>query len=180
MRVAITGAHGVGKTTVLDILQEKLPSYVVQESATRLAVSTKQANFGTTSQSQQAIINLELGLFLNAPKNYFAPRHMLDRLAYSEYFMETNNIGPDALERAKECLKIVLDRKIFDLVFYIPIEFKLQAEGVQYREGQQDLTYQYKIDEYIKKYLFAYKIPFTTITGTPEERAKKILLQMGY
>lgn len=55
MKVAVTGTHGTGKTTVLDLLQKALPQYTVQESATRLAVSTKQANFGTTSQSQQAI-----------------------------------------------------------------------------------------------------------------------------
>lgn len=94
--------------------------------------------------------------------------------------MDKNNIGPNALERAKQCLKLVLEKNIFDFVFYIPIEFKLEAKGVHYRDGQEDLSYQYKVDEYIQKYLREYNIPFRTITGkTPEERAKKVLIQLG-
>lgn len=176
-RIAFSGAHGVGKTSVIDLLIKKeLIDYRVEQSVTRLVVPTEKANFGTTSESQQAIINVELGLFLNSPSNYIAARHMIDRLAYSKYFEEVNNIGPNAFLRAQECLEIILDCQIFDYVFYIPIEFKLNAEGVAYREGQQNLDYQKKIDEYILKYLNKYNIDYRIITGkTPEERKNKVI-----
>jgi nicotinamide riboside kinase len=58
----------------------------------------------------------------------------------------------------------------YDLVFYIPIEFPLEKDGVRFEDDE----YQKIIDLQIIKYLKRYKIPYITLTGTLEERLKQI------
>lgn len=177
MRVALTGSHGVGKTTLLKALKEKLPGYDIQiESLTRKAVSgADKLNMGTVDESEKLIAEAYMESFLKAPKDFIASRHMIDVLAYSTYLQKkNNNIEDSTMEDIMSKIQEVVDKKIFDLVIYIPIEFELKEKG-EYREGQEDLTYQRDVDTIMKFLLWAYGIPYVTITGTVEERVTKVL-----
>jgi len=54
----------------------------------------------------------------------------------------------------------------YDLVFYIPIEFPIEKDGLRF----EDEHYQEIIDLQILKLLKRYKIPYITVSGTIEER----------
>lgn len=58
----------------------------------------------------------------------------------------------------------------YDHVFYIPIEFSLEQDGIRY----SDLEFQKLHDRETKLILDFYKIPYHVITGTIEERLDQI------
>ena len=178
MRICLTGTHGCGKTTLLVALKEKLPNYDIQiESLTRKAVSgADKLNFSTTDESERLISKLYMDSFLKAPVNFIASRHIVDVLAYSLYLKKVNkNISEDTILMLEDLIEKIKTEKIFDLVVYIPIEFE-QKESGKYREGQiENPNYQKDIDTIIKFLLWAYDIPYITITGSVDERVQQVL-----
>jgi predicted ATPase len=178
MRICFTGTHGCGKTTILTALKEKLPGYTIQvESLTRKAVDdSSKLNLTTPNDSELKIATLYFQEFLRAPKNYISARHLIDVLAYSTYLQEVNgNILKSTFGYIDNKLIQIIKKKIFNLVFYIPIEFE-QKEGGEFREGQQENPgYQKRVDELVKYYLNYYCIKYTTITGNVSERVDKVL-----
>jgi len=177
MRIALTGAHGVGKSTILTILKEQLPNYNVEtESLTRKAVKdSSKANFGTTNTSQKSIAKIYMEAFLKASKNYITSRHMVDVLAYSVYLGKVNrNISLNTFVNIHLKIDEIIKKKIFDLVVYIPIEFPLKEKG-KFREGQENLHYQKDIDTILKYLLWDKQIKYMTLTGTVEQRVNNLL-----
>ena len=180
MRICLTGTHGCGKTTLLKGLKEKLPNYDIQiESLTRKAVSgADKLNFSTTDESERLISKLYMDSFLKAPVNFIASRGMVDVLAYSLYLRKVNkNISEDTILMLEDLIEKIKTEKIFDLVVYIPIEFDLTKEEIEkeFREGQTNKKYQKDIDTIIKFLLWAYDIPYITITGSVDERVQQVL-----
>lgn len=179
MKIGLTGSHGVGKTTLLKILSEKLPNYDVQlESLTRKAVSgADKVNLTTPKESEKLISEAYMEYFLeNINKNFIASRHMIDVLAYTMYLQKrNNNMGTDIIFAIEEKIYEIIEKKIFDLVIYVPIEFKQVESGI-FREGQQENPdYQKDIDTIIKFLLWGYGIKYITISGTVEERINQIM-----
>jgi predicted ATPase len=176
-RIALTGSHGTGKTTLLKILKEKYPNYDIQlESLTRKAVSgADKLNFSTVDESEKLIANKYMASFVVAPPNFIASRHMIDVLAYSMYLKKKNdNINENTMLDIEEKIEQIKDKKIFDLVIYIPIEFD-QKESGEYREDQiENPNYQKDVDIIIKFLLWGYDIPYITVGGTVEQRVVKI------
>ena len=176
-RIALTGSHGVGKSTILTILKEKLPDYDVEtESLTRKAVKdSSKANFGTTNTSQRRIAKLYMESFLKAPKKYITSRHMVDVLAYSVYLNKINkNISAYTFVDIHHKVNEIIKKKIFDLVVYIPIEFPLKEKG-KFREGQENLHYQKDVDIILKYLLWDKQIKYITLIGTVEQRVNNLL-----
>jgi GTPase SAR1 family protein len=183
MKLVLTGSHGTGKTTLLKALKEKLPDYDIQiESLTRKAVSgADKLNMGTTDESERLVAKLYMESFLSSPKNFIASRHMIDVLAYSMYLKKkNNNIKDDTLCDLENRIEEIKEKKIFDMVFYLPIEFNLSEEELnkEFREGQKDINYRRDVDTIIKFLLWAYEIPYMEIVGSVEERVNKILHYM--
>jgi len=178
MKLCLTGSHGTGKSTLLKILKEKLPDWEIQtESLTRKAVqNSNKVNFGTTDESEKLISELYMKSFLNSSKNFIAGRHMIDVLAYSIYLKKINkNIKNSTIQAILKKIQKIRSKKIFDLIIYIPIEFK-QKESGEFREGQQENpNYQKDIDTIIKFLLWKHDISYITVTGTPEQRVEQIL-----
>lgn len=183
MKICLTGSHGTGKTTLMKELQNFLPYYDIQiESLTRKAVGdASKVNFGTVDESERLIAEAYMNSFLNASKNFIASRHMLDVLAYSLYLNKKNkNIDLLTIEDIENKIEQIIREKIFDLVFYIPIEFALPdvALGEEFREGQSDLNYQKEVDLIIQYLLWKYDIPYIKLTGNLNQRIEQFLREI--
>lgn len=183
MKIAFTGSHGVGKTTLMTIVAKNHPEYEVQlESLTRKTVNDpSKLNLTTPEESEKLIAEAYMNYFLERKdKNFISSRHMIDVLAYSMYLEKKNgNISDETMEGIEDKIEEIKKLKLFDLVMYVPIEFEQQESG-KFREGQKENPdYQRDIDTIIKFLLWGYNIPYVTISGTKEERIVKIESYLG-
>lgn len=182
MKLALTGAHGTGKTTLTAALSEKLsPSskVVVCREVPRLIIdSVDHDDFfrrGNNTPLRQCVIFLYQIL-----EDYFqgidgdvviSDRTMVDHLAY---MLELFPDFPNQPEYKPIHDAIARWMNTYDLIFKIPIEFAVEDDGV--REG--DHQFQAAIDVRIDKLYKQFDITPTIISGTVEERAASVLSKL--
>lgn len=144
MRIGITGAQSVGKTTLLNALRsEKLfKDYVICDEVTRRVKSYGlPINEEGTDVTQRLIMNEHIvNVFMH--DNMLTDRTALDGLVYSTYLYKNNQIAISTLKYAKEVFHKVWYS--YDHVFYIEPEFEIVDDGVrsvntQFRDEIADL-----------------------------------------
>lgn len=121
MRIAISGAHGVGKTTLAERLAEKLDLSLITEVAREKAM---QYGYGTTEGIKNAglfsRIAFQLDVFYGQIKaeerkrKFVSDRSVFDCVAYSIYYHLPSTISVYVLEEA------VKYSKRYDAVIYCP------------------------------------------------------------
>ncbi len=166
MKIVITGAQGVGKTTLAKQINSHYPDFEILPEAARLA---KEAGYNldhsATTETELWLIEKQIELEKNENK-WVADRSCIDLLAYIEHLFShessliefaTNTLAPKFSE--------------YDLVLYLPSgEFAIEDDGVR----TTDLKFQQAIDERIRNVFEKHKIPFIRIIGSPEERLEKV------
>ena len=86
-RIALVGASSTGKTTVYELLKNKLPKYEFINESTRTVGSYGfPINEGGTSETQLAISSFDLEALLQ-PFNLVLDRCYMDLLVYSKYML---------------------------------------------------------------------------------------------
>jgi len=84
-RIALIGASSTGKTTVYELLKNKLPKYeFINESTRTVASYGFPINEAGTSETQLAISSFHLEALLN-PGNILLDRCYMDLLVYSKF-----------------------------------------------------------------------------------------------
>ena len=166
MKIAITGAQGVGKTTLAEQINKELFDFEILPEAARLA---KEAGYSldetATIETEHWLIVKQIELEGKEGK-WVADRCGIDLLAYIEHlFPEENSL----IEFAAETLVPGFGK--YDLVIYLPSgEFDIEDDGVR----TTDVEFQRNIDERIRGLLEKHKIPFIKIVGSPEERLTRV------
>jgi len=126
---------------------------------------------GLSSLNQQVVIN-ELTSW--AYKNYlntsklFCTRSIIDCIIHSELLFPELDVT--SLYKEYE----VTERRINN-IFYIPIEFEMQNDGVRYNSELQ-LEIDKRINSFIDNYV---NLPIVTLHGSVEERVKIIEKTLG-
>lgn len=139
MKVIISGAQCVGKTTLINNLPEDYKDYVIKE---QIRAAVKQVpnikhDLESDDFSQRFFFDLYRELFYNK-KDYISDRGMLDVLAYTKYFVLTNNCTMGCYE---DMLNDFQKLDLSDVTYvYIPIEFSATEDGFrnideEYRRG---------------------------------------------
>ncbi len=161
MYSALVGAHGVGKTSLLDHIRPHTSHYITDG----FSRPVKSGMRGMSELVQQQVIN-ELTLW--GWENYIdqdviSSRSLLDAIIYTQYYFP---------QLTTTYLESKFKRR-FDEVnfFYIPIEFPLQDDGMRFNNPKD----QEKIDKSLQLFLNKNNISFTTLTGSVEDRAKIFL-----
>lgn len=172
MRIAIVGAHGVGKTTLGQYIAKTL------ECSEKIVFNTNIArsliakgyplNKDATTESYIQYIIAQLSAEQSAEfcDFFVSDRTLLDPLAYA-----TVN---DKYERSLVPKSIIdmllhiwlLEQKQYDFYVLVPIEFPMPKDNIR----PQDEHYRKMIEEQMIMYLQKYNINYVCVRGTIEER----------
>lgn len=184
MKIAFTGSHGVGKTTLIDNLEKELSrvkSIVVTKEIPRiiceLVNNTEYFRRGVNNLEKQLLIFLgqviqEYELTNSNFELTLCDRTIFDHWAYTLYLFEKelNNEYINIIENF-----LLKHMSSYDLIFYIPIEFEVEDDGTR----EDDKEFQKKIDSIIINNLEKFKIPFIIISGTIDDRIKIVQKQLN-
>ena len=166
MKIAITGAQGVGKTTLARQINKHYPDFKILPEAARLA---KEAGYNldqtATTETERWLITKQIELE-NTESRWVADRCAIDLLAYIHHLFSEESA---LIEFATKML--VPRFSNYDLVVYLPSgQFTIEDDGVR----MTDIKFQQDIDQKIRDILKNHKIPFIEIVGSPEERLAKV------
>jgi nicotinamide riboside kinase len=182
IKVTLVGAHGTGKTTLVEALAERLGSIGIQCSLTPevpriICESADDATYfrrGNNSLSKQILLLVgqpiyEVAAAASGASVLLCDRSILDHWAYTKHlFMkeleEEGAVPPLDNLIAKHCHS-------YDFIFYVPIEFAPLDDGT--REGDED--FQNAIDEEIRELLKLYELTYHTVNGTVPERVAQVM-----
>jgi len=165
-RVALVGASSTGKTTVYELLKNKLPKFEFINESTRTVGSYGcPINEAGTSETQLAISSFHLEALLR-PGNMILDRCYMDLLVYSNFMdkisKEAHNYIEDTWNRVKG---------EYTHYIYFPIEFVSVDDGVR----SVNEEWRKEIDQEFKKELDNIHKPYLTVTGSPLQRVEQIL-----
>ena len=165
-RIALVGASSTGKTTVYELLKNKLPKYEFINESTRTVGSYGfPINEAGTSETQLAISSFHLEALLR-PGNVVLDRCYMDLIVYSNFMdkisKEAHNYIEDTWNRVKN---------EYTHYIYFPIEFKSVDDGVR----SVNEEWREKIDKEFQLLLEGVRKPYLTVTGSPLQRVEQIL-----
>jgi len=164
-RIALVGASSTGKTTVYELLKNKLPKYeFINESTRTVASYGFPINENGSDATQLAISSFHLEALLK-PFNLVLDRCYMDVLVYS-CFMEIDKGTLAFIQDTWERLKGEYTHYV-----YFPIEFESVDDGV--RSINED--WREKVDQKFRSELDSIGKPYLTITGSPMQRVEQIL-----
>ena len=165
MKIALTGAHGVGKTTILYNLEH--PNKL-QELARKYLIKDKKPS-DMTDKERRVFQYKYWDLLEKTEDNhndFISDRSLIDVLAYQ--------LDIDSVFEVYARLIKLLSR--YDILFYIPIEFPLVVDDVR----SPEIEYQLLIDMRIRSLLNIFQeshddiVRIYTIKGTVSQRINAI------
>ncbi|MEW5899004.1 MAG: ATP-binding protein [Bacillota bacterium] len=170
MRIALTGAHGVGKTTLARALAEKLDLPLITDRARKAAALTGIAQVRELRQDkmkatffQYTVLVQQLAWEAQNPDGFVSDRSVLDLLAYwSAYGLADNH----------SYMTLCFNQE-YDLLVYVPIEFQLVGDGFR----DTELNFQQRVDYLIRQlFTLAFSVrKKITVGGALEERVQAVM-----
>ena len=165
-RVALVGASSTGKTTVYELLKNKLPKFdFINESTRTVGGYGFPINEEGTDATQLAISSFHLEALLR-PYNLILDRCYMDLVVYSKFMKNIDSRTFEYIEKAWNRVK-----KEYTHYVYFPIEFESVDDGVR----SIDEKWREDIDLEFQCILDGVRKPYLTVTGSPMQRLEQIL-----
>jgi thymidylate kinase len=172
MRYALTGSHGVGKTSIINGLED----FLIDKGIACLTNSSKARNVkkigfdindNASDASELLIASNHISNF--SSDNWFADRCIIDTYAYAYYNLnEKKSITKETFDAIDYMAKTFIG--LYSTIFYIPIEFKMVEDGIR----KNDEEYRKKIDTIIKLNIMHHNSNVITLTGSIDERIEQV------
>ena len=163
MKIAIASTHGTGKSTFAKALTEELNcNYIYDVAREEAPKKGFPISEDTPTEVQLWLVMRQWELEKTTPEDWVADKCLFDYLVYGDIILKDEEIK-------KIIKRIVEDNAHYDFVFYIPIEFPMEEDGLRSKELQPI------VDKYYKEYLERRGIKYTTLSGSPEERISQAL-----
>jgi len=164
LKVALTGSHGTGKTTILNNIEH--PNKIQEIARKELIKNVKPHDM---TPKERLIFQCDYWELQkkteDSKKDFLSDRSLLDILAYDLDIMKRKDVYA------------MLPRLVgrYDVLCYIPIEFPLIVDNVRFH----DISYQHDIDYKIRNLLESLKkldkcLEVKTLKGTVEQRVTKL------
>lgn len=164
--IQFCGAHGTGKTTILNLLKERQGLNAITGVVRGLNKNKGIViNERGTDVSQQTIFDAYKKLF-NTQDPYVSDRSLIDVLAYTKVGYEDGFVSKEILDKIEqETLEFVKNNKQIVYIWF-PIEFAIENDGVR----SQDVVYQKRIQSAILGILHKFSVNYFVARGNPEHR----------
>lgn len=174
MRIGITGAQSVGKTTLLNALRSEVffNEYAICDEVTRRVASYGLPINENGNDSTQRIIMNEHIVNIFMHEKMLTDRTALDCLVYSRYLYMEKKISPSTMHYVHNAfLKLW---KEYDMVFYIEPEFSIVDDGTR----SVDQNFRDEIDDLFGNTIKLNKINVIKIKGSVRERVDMVMNYM--
>jgi len=170
MKIVLAGAHGVGKTSFAKALAKKLKLNYIHDIVREEAVLKGfTINENTPSIIQLWLLTRQWELETITAEDWIADKCLYDYLVYGEIVLKNDNL--------KQIIrKEVLANAHYDIVFYLPIEFPMESDGIR----SNDENFRIKIDDQYKNFLKKQRIQYSTLTGSIKERVQQALKSLKH
>lgn len=167
-KIALIGASSTGKTTVYELLKNKLPKYeFINESTRTVASYGFPINEIGTSETQLAISSFHLEALLQ-PYNLVLDRCYMDLFVYSKFMDKISVEAYNYIEATWGRVK-----KEYTHYIYFPIEFEAVDDGVRSINEE----WRRKVDNAFQEELR--DLEYLKVTGSPLQRVSQILEYIG-
>lgn len=173
MRFALTGAHGTGKSSVLNSQAEFLATNQIDlmnnsSSARHISKSGMAVNENGDDLVQLIVQSSHVQKFCK--DRWFTDRSVIDGFAYTDYLYKQGKVNFSTWETTHRLMEKFLP--LYDHLFYVPIEFEVTTDAVR----SADTSFQKDIDKIIYHHIqpLLLRGKATTLTGTVERRAEQI------
>jgi len=173
MRIALTGAHSTGKSTLLYRLKQNpifANYYAVDNIVRQLQKRNIPINEQGTDITQFHVIAAHVKSIKH--ENLILSRCILDVLCYTEYLKLKGRVSRVIYQHALYIFKKLIPR--YDYLFYVRPEFGIVADG----ERSTSEEFQQKISELFEKNINLYKINVIQLKGSVEERYDQIIKRL--
>ncbi len=168
MRIAICGAHGVGKTTISRILADEFNLEVLPD----VAVIAYQKWFIINEETP-----IETQIWMTAKQleyEKFTEKFVADKCIF-DYHVYAVALGMH--DHVNSITKMIaLKNQSYNHVFYIHPEFPIEDDGVR----STNIEFQKSVDDYYKQFLIENDIPFTILTWSIEERKQLAISKINH
>lgn len=167
MKIAITGAHGVGKTTLAEKLLEYLPDYELgaepyyelQELGYEFSETPNADDFA--EQFKYSIKQITA-----SGDNVIFDRCPADILAYIEALNGNINTMYYKVESAMEDI---------DLIIFVPIE---EPDRIAYQKSDYP-ELRDAVNEILKESVYDFGIEVIEVKGSPDQRVRQVLAKIS-
>jgi predicted ATPase len=171
MRIAISGTHCSGKSTLVEALCEELPQYTAVEEPYQL-LAEEGYEFGESPSIEDFELQLERSIetLAESGKNVIFDRCPADILGYLLSHTDAEAFDLDAwLPRVQTAV-----RKL-DLIVFLPVE---EPDRIVLPLSQ-DAEYRQRVDEKLHEIIledpFDFDVDVLEVTGSPQVRVRRVL-----
>lgn len=168
MRVAFTGAHRVGKSTLVEAVAERLRGYEAFEEPYRvLEDEGYEFSDPPTVEDFERQLHQSVAMISEAPSKALFDRCPLDFVAYAQAIDDSADID-EWVDAAREALHML------DLVVFVPIETPDRVAV----EAHEDRALRGRVDERLRSLILddalGLGIETLEVTGTIEQRLSHV------
>ena len=167
MRIAVSGSHHVGKSTLVDSVAEALPGYTTVEEPYYLLEEEGYESADPPSQEDfEAQFERSLEAIEEGGRSVLFDRCPADVLAYLSTLDPELDIAP-AMEQVREAMRTL------DFVVFVPIEDRVALPE------HEDADYRRAVNERLRELLEELDVEVVTVAGDVRTRVDLVLARIG-
>ena len=171
MRIGISGAQSVGKTTLLNALRSEptFKDYSICDEVTRRVKSYGLLINEHGNDTTQRLIMQEHIINLFMHDNMITDRTSLDGLVYTKYLKQKGKVSQEILDYSYKIFEKTIRQ--YDLLFYIVPEFDIVDDGTR----STDIEFRDDIVRIFNDVIGLNGVNFLHVTGSVRQRTQFIL-----